>query len=109
MAPQIQSAKITLTYPLYVSDWIDENRLVVGGGGGSGRNGVGNKIVSTGPNRRLFDHLNAIALCVRRAAGERMKHEGRVCSRLFFHGCFGGVWTRIGLSPFRLALSALSA
>ena len=46
MAPQIESAKITLTYPLYVCDWIDENRLVVGGGGGSGRNGVGNKIVS---------------------------------------------------------------
>ena len=67
MAPQIQSAKITLTYPLYVSDWIDENRLVVGGGGGSGRNGVGNKIVSPGLSA-FVDHLNAIAL-LRAASG----------------------------------------
>lgn len=46
MANQIPSAKITLSYPLYVCDWVDANQLVVGGGGGSGRNGVGNKLVS---------------------------------------------------------------
>ncbi|KAL8387892.1 hypothetical protein RB595_009598 [Gaeumannomyces hyphopodioides] len=40
------SAKITLTYPLYACDFDPNNasRLVVGGGGGAGRSGVGNKI-----------------------------------------------------------------
>ncbi|KAL8414204.1 hypothetical protein RB594_005432 [Gaeumannomyces avenae] len=40
------SAKITLTYPLYACDFDpnNANRLVVGGGGGAGRSGVGNKI-----------------------------------------------------------------
>lgn len=40
------SAKITLTYPLYACDFDpnDASRLVVGGGGGAGRSGVGNKI-----------------------------------------------------------------
>ncbi|RYP62280.1 hypothetical protein DL771_009810 [Monosporascus sp. 5C6A] len=44
MAKEILSTKITLSYPLYVCDWVDADQLVVGGGGGSGRNGVGNKI-----------------------------------------------------------------
>jgi hypothetical protein len=48
MAPLIPSAKATLSYPLYACDFdpLDANRLVVGGGGGAGRSGVGNKIVS---------------------------------------------------------------
>ncbi|KAI1502321.1 hypothetical protein F5X99DRAFT_379819 [Biscogniauxia marginata] len=46
MANQIPSAKITLSYPLYGCDFdpADPNHLIVGGGGGPGRNGVGNKI-----------------------------------------------------------------
>ncbi|KAH8847900.1 hypothetical protein MCOR27_002507 [Pyricularia oryzae] len=40
------AAKITLTYPLYACDFDpqDQDRLIVGGGGGAGRSGVGNKI-----------------------------------------------------------------
>ncbi|RAL67464.1 hypothetical protein DID88_008219 [Monilinia fructigena] len=46
MAPLIPSAKSTLSYPLYACDFdpVDSSRLVVGGGGGAGRTGVGNKI-----------------------------------------------------------------
>ncbi|CAD6440017.1 eaf0bf0a-5e41-441a-8257-3e4c6eaea4bb [Sclerotinia trifoliorum] len=46
MAPLIPSAKSTLSYPLYACDFdpINPSRLVVGGGGGAGRTGVGNKI-----------------------------------------------------------------
>jgi hypothetical protein len=41
-------ANITLSYPLYACDfdYSDPNRLVVGGGGGATKSGVGNKIVS---------------------------------------------------------------
>lgn len=47
MAPLILSAKVTLSYPLCACDFdpVDSTRLVVGGGGGAGRSGVGNKIV----------------------------------------------------------------
>lgn len=46
MVNRIPSAKITLSYPLYACafDPADPNQLVVAGGGGPGRNGVGNKI-----------------------------------------------------------------
>jgi hypothetical protein len=49
MAPLISCAKVTLSYPLYACDFdpLDSSRLVVGGGGGAGRSGVGNKIVSS--------------------------------------------------------------
>lgn len=49
MAPSpIPYAKITLTYPLYAADFDPKNSnfLLVGGGGGEGRSGLGNKIVS---------------------------------------------------------------
>ncbi|KAL8983093.1 MAG: hypothetical protein Q9177_005082, partial [Variospora cf. flavescens] len=47
MAPPVASAKLTLSCPLYASDFDpqDNNFLLVGGGGGEGRSGVGNKIV----------------------------------------------------------------
>jgi hypothetical protein len=47
MPPKIPAAKLTLTYPLYACDFdpSDATKLVVGGGGGAGRSGVGNKIV----------------------------------------------------------------
>lgn len=43
----IPSAKVTLDYPIYACDFDhkDATRVVVGGGGGAGRSGVGNKIV----------------------------------------------------------------
>lgn len=48
----IPAALLTLDYPLYACDFDPsgkqgEARLVVGGGGGAGKNGVGNRIVST--------------------------------------------------------------
>ena len=48
MTPPIASAKLTLSYPVYSADFDpkDNGFLVVGGGGGEGRSGVGNKIVS---------------------------------------------------------------
>jgi len=47
MSPPAANAKITLTYPLYAADFDPQNSsfLLVGGGGGEGRSGVGNKIV----------------------------------------------------------------
>ncbi|KAK4461421.1 hypothetical protein QBC42DRAFT_270164 [Cladorrhinum samala] len=46
MAPAIPSVELKLSYPLYAVDFDpqDANRLVVGGGGGANRSGVGNKI-----------------------------------------------------------------
>jgi hypothetical protein len=45
-------AKISLSYPLYCADFdpYNFNYLFVGGGGGEGRSGVGNKIVRIYPN-----------------------------------------------------------
>jgi glycyl-tRNA synthetase len=47
MSPPVASAKVTLSYPVYAADFDPGNNafLVVGGGGGEGRSGVGNKIV----------------------------------------------------------------
>ncbi|KAF7717827.1 Uncharacterized protein PECH_000086 [Penicillium ucsense] len=46
MAPTVYSAKLTLSCPLFAADFDprDNGRLIVGGGGGEGRSGVGNKI-----------------------------------------------------------------
>lgn len=46
MAPNIRSSKITLACPLFGADFDPRNDdfLLVGGGGGEGRSGVGNKI-----------------------------------------------------------------
>ncbi|ERF73084.1 hypothetical protein EPUS_06545 [Endocarpon pusillum Z07020] len=54
MAPPIPSAKLTLSYPLYASDFDPKNAgfLLVGGGGGEGRSGVGNKITLLNTSRR---------------------------------------------------------
>jgi hypothetical protein len=48
MAPTIPSAKLTLSCPLFAADFDPRNHgfLLVGGGGGEGRSGVGNKIAS---------------------------------------------------------------
>lgn len=49
----MRTSHTTLDYPLYVCDFdpTDAGRLIVGGGGGASRTGVGNKIVSL----RLFN------------------------------------------------------
>ncbi|MCJ1435789.1 hypothetical protein MMC27_005164 [Xylographa pallens] len=54
MAPSITSAKLTLSYPLYAADFDPSNSdfLVVGGGGGEGRSGVGNKITLVDASRK---------------------------------------------------------
>ncbi|RPA80869.1 hypothetical protein BJ508DRAFT_376821 [Ascobolus immersus RN42] len=44
MPPQITSEKLTLTYPLFCANFISSKYLLVAGGGGEGRSGVGNKI-----------------------------------------------------------------
>lgn len=51
MTQPISTANITLTYPLYAADFDpnNSNYLLVGGGGGEGRSGVGNKIVQITP------------------------------------------------------------
>lgn len=51
MAPPFPSSRIELDYPLYAVqfDPDDANRFAVAGGGGAGRSGVGNKIVSPPP------------------------------------------------------------
>lgn len=56
MAPSIPTAKITLSYPLYGADFDPRNPgfLLVGGGGGEGKSGVGNKIVRLLPHRSNF-------------------------------------------------------
>ena len=46
MASAIPSAELRLSYPLYAVDFDpqDANRLIIGGGGGAARSGVGNKV-----------------------------------------------------------------
>lgn len=56
MAPPVVAAKLELSYPLYASDFDPQNNsfLLVGGGGGESRTGVGNKIVlSAHPKEEL--------------------------------------------------------
>jgi len=57
MAPNITSAKITLSCPLFAADFDPRNSgfLLVGGGGGEGRSGVGNKIVRSLENTGKVD------------------------------------------------------
>ncbi|KHJ36386.1 putative guanine nucleotide exchange factor-like protein [Erysiphe necator] len=47
MAPPIVAAKATVSIPLYTCDFdpLEPSRLVIGGGGGASRTGVGNKII----------------------------------------------------------------
>lgn len=61
MAP-LPVARLELDYPLYALqfDPEDANRLIVGGGGGAGRSGVGNKIVSTSTQRMGHEPLQFV-------------------------------------------------
>ena len=58
MAPLVHAAKITLSCPLFSADFDprDNDRLLVGGGGGEGRSGVGNKIVSRAAQKSILAH-----------------------------------------------------
>lgn len=49
MAPSVPSAKLTLSCPLFAADFDPRNPgfLLVAGGGGESRTGVGNKIASS--------------------------------------------------------------
>lgn len=57
--PAITSTKLTLSYPVQCCDFDpqDASKLVVGGGGGAGRSGVGNKIV------RALSYIQYRAIC----------------------------------------------
>lgn len=50
MASPFPEARIEVDYPLYSVDYDpeDASRIVIGGGGGAGRSGVANKMVSFG-------------------------------------------------------------
>lgn len=54
MAPPFPRAQIEVDYPIYAVDFDpqDANRLVIGGGGGAGRSGVGNKITVLDTSRQ---------------------------------------------------------
>ncbi|KAL9119445.1 MAG: hypothetical protein Q9187_004006, partial [Circinaria calcarea] len=54
MSPPVASAKLTLSCPLYAADFDPQNNgfLIVGGGGGEGRSGVGNKISLINTSRK---------------------------------------------------------
>ncbi|BCR85000.1 uncharacterized protein ACHE_20458A [Aspergillus chevalieri] len=54
MAPAIPSAKLTLSCPLFAADFDPRNSdyLLVGGGGGEGRSGVGNRIALLNTSKR---------------------------------------------------------
>ncbi|PYH30494.1 uncharacterized protein BO87DRAFT_379775 [Aspergillus neoniger CBS 115656] len=54
MAPSIPSAKLTLSCPLFAADFDPRHHglLLVGGGGGEGRSGVGNKIALLNTSKR---------------------------------------------------------
>jgi hypothetical protein len=56
------AASLTLDYPLFACDFdpLDPNRLVIGGGGGVSKTGVGNKIVSS-----WFRRLLPLLVCFR--------------------------------------------
>ncbi|KAI9824753.1 MAG: hypothetical protein M1832_001580 [Thelocarpon impressellum] len=74
MAPTAVSASTALSYPLYAADFDpdDSSFLLVGGGGGEGRSGVGNKIT-------LLDTSSAAEI-VERAEIELSRDEDSVTS-----------------------------
>lgn len=55
-------ATAEVDYPLFAVDFDPEDatRILVGGGGGPGRSGVANKIVSFAPGRSVYDCSNAV-------------------------------------------------
>lgn len=79
MAPPVASAKLTLSCPLYASDFDpqDDHFLLVGGGGGEARTGVGNKIVLlvvSGSDQGLADRL--LGTCQHFSKADHLNHCG---------------------------------
>lgn len=72
MAPNIPSAKITLSCPLFAADFDPRNHafLLVAGGGGESRSGVGNKIVR--PHAFSFPFQCEISITVGIGSSERV-------------------------------------
>ncbi|EAQ90970.1 hypothetical protein CHGG_02905 [Chaetomium globosum CBS 148.51] len=110
MAPAIPSAELRLSYPLYALDFDpeDANRLIVGGGGGAARSGVGNKVTVLDASHegtlqiaseielsRDEDSVNTLAV------GSRRNN-----SLLFYTGINSAEGYRAGSAPPRQALSA---
>jgi len=60
MPQLLEFAKATLSYPLYACDFDPKyaTTLVVGGGGGAGKSGVGNKIVGSAHTSLYLAMLN---------------------------------------------------
>ncbi|KAI5793113.1 hypothetical protein EDC01DRAFT_85371 [Geopyxis carbonaria] len=58
MSASITTEKITLSYPLFSADFLDLNQLIVAGGGGEGRNGVGNKITLLDVSKSASKHTD---------------------------------------------------
>lgn len=63
MSPKVSFAKTTLPFPIFAADFDPFNRgyLVVGGGGGEGRSGVPNQIVS---NDSVHSEFAFLKLCI---------------------------------------------
>lgn len=66
MAPSIPSSKLTLSCPLFAADFDPRNNdfLLVGGGGGEGRSGVGNQIASIPADGNAVSHSTANRTCL---------------------------------------------
>ncbi|KAK4227690.1 hypothetical protein QBC38DRAFT_477117 [Podospora fimiseda] len=64
MAPAIPSSELKLSYPLYAVEFDpeDANRLVIGGGGGANRSGVGNKISVLNTSKEEIQIVSEIEL-----------------------------------------------
>ncbi|MCJ1446487.1 MAG: hypothetical protein MMC23_006992 [Stictis urceolatum] len=62
MTPPVASAELNLTYPIYAADFDPHKSdfLLVGGGGGEGRSGVGNKItlINTSKKREINEAVD---------------------------------------------------
>jgi hypothetical protein len=63
MAPQVARSSTTLTCPLYACsfDPKDADQLIVGGGGGAGSFGIGNKIVSDSSSFSYFSCFSCLS------------------------------------------------
>lgn len=53
-------ATIDVGYPVFTTKFLSDERLVIGGGGGEGKNGVKNKIVSENLPKRKVSLTNLL-------------------------------------------------
>lgn len=50
--------QIDVGYPVFAAQFLDDDRLVIGGGGGEGNNGIKNKIVRTHVSNHQGVHMS---------------------------------------------------